>query len=54
MAPEHQEGKHEIGLIPCVAFCVGTMIGAGVFTLSGIAIDTAGPSGPPPFLVTRI
>ncbi|OFW56540.1 MAG: hypothetical protein A2W01_00675 [Candidatus Solincola sediminis] len=44
MAPEHQEGKHEIGLIPCVAFCVGTMIGAGVFTLSGIAIDTAGPS----------
>jgi APA family basic amino acid/polyamine antiporter len=41
---ETQEGKHQIGLIPCVAFCVGTMIGGGVFTLSGLAVDKAGPS----------
>jgi amino acid transporter len=26
-----------------VAFCVGTMIGAGVFVLSGLVIDVAGP-----------
>ncbi|MHB8895957.1 MAG: APC family permease, partial [Candidatus Geothermincolia bacterium] len=38
------EDKHQIGLIPCVAFCVGTMIGGGVFTLSGMAVDKAGPS----------
>ncbi|MGN6332229.1 MAG: APC family permease [Motilibacteraceae bacterium] len=33
-----------IGLLPCLAFAVGTMIGGGVFTLSGIAVDEAGPS----------
>lgn len=33
-----------IGLLPCMAFAVGTMIGGGVFTLSGIAVDEAGPS----------
>jgi basic amino acid/polyamine antiporter, APA family len=38
-APEHQ-----IGLVACVAFCVGTMIGGGVFTLSGTAVDMAGPA----------
>ncbi|HEU4566443.1 MAG TPA: amino acid permease [Marmoricola sp.] len=32
-----------IGLLPCLAFAVGTMIGGGVFTLSGIAVDEAGP-----------
>lgn len=44
--PDGDAGKasHEIGLIPCVAFCVGTMIGGGVFTLSGLAVDQAGPS----------
>jgi len=35
--------KHKIGLIPCLAFAVGTMIGGGVFTLSGVAVDQAGP-----------
>lgn len=34
----------KIGLIPCLAFAVGTMIGGGVFTLSGVAVDEAGPS----------
>lgn len=33
-----------IGLIPCLAFAVGTMVGGGVFTLSGTAINDAGPS----------
>lgn len=42
--PETHEGSHQIGLISCVAFCVGTMIGGGVFTLSGLAVDKAGPS----------
>lgn len=36
-------GGSKIGLIPCLAFAVGTMVGGGVFTLSGIAIDDAGP-----------
>lgn len=37
-------GQHKIGLLPCLAFAVGTMIGGGVFTLSGAAVDEAGPS----------
>lgn len=36
--------KDKIGLVPCVAFAVGTMIGAGVFVLSGIAVHKAGPA----------
>lgn len=36
--------SHKIGLLPCLAFAVGTMIGGGVFTLSGVAVDEAGPS----------
>lgn len=35
---------HKIGLLPCLAFAVGTMIGGGVFTLSGVAVDEAGPA----------
>jgi amino acid transporter len=34
----------KIGLLPCVAFAVGTMIGAGVFVLSGLAVQKAGPA----------
>jgi amino acid transporter len=33
-----------IGLVPCLAFAVGTMVGGGVFTLSGVAINMAGPA----------
>lgn len=36
--------RHLIGLIPCLAFAVGTMVGGGVFTLSGEAINRAGPA----------
>ncbi len=41
-APPQETRK--IGLIPCLAFSVGTMIGGGVFTLSGVAVDEAGPA----------
>jgi APA family basic amino acid/polyamine antiporter len=34
----------EIGLVACVAFAVGTMVGGGVFVLSGLAVSRAGPS----------
>src|SRR5680860_528968 len=33
-----------IGLWSCVAFAVGSMVGAGVFVLSGVAIKQAGPA----------
>lgn len=36
-------GEHQIGLVSCLAFSVGTMIGGGVFALSGIVVDKAGP-----------
>jgi basic amino acid/polyamine antiporter, APA family len=35
---------HSIGLVPCLAFAVGTMVGGGVFALSGTAINEAGPA----------
>jgi len=41
--PQRSE-KDKIGFIPCTAFAVGTMIGAGVFVLSGLAVKTAGPA----------
>lgn len=40
--PENGEGS--IGLVQCLAFAVGTMVGGGVFTLSGTAINNAGPA----------
>jgi APA family basic amino acid/polyamine antiporter len=42
----HQEkaaSRPKIGLLSAVAFAVGTMVGAGVFVLSGPAIKAAGP-----------
>ncbi len=33
-----------VGLVSCVAFAVGTMVGAGVFVLSGLAVRRAGPA----------
>jgi hypothetical protein len=32
-----------LSMLSAIAFAVGTMIGAGVFVLSGLVIDTAGP-----------
>lgn len=37
-----------------VAFCVGTMIGAGVFVLSGLVIDVAGPAAILSYLIGGI
>ena len=34
----------QIGLVSCVAFGVGTTVGGGVFTLSGTAVNLAGPA----------
>jgi APA family basic amino acid/polyamine antiporter len=36
--------SRKIGLLACVAFAVGTMVGAGVFVLSGLAVERAGPA----------
>jgi amino acid transporter len=46
--------KDKIGLVPCVAFAVGTMIGAGVFVLSGIAVQKAGPAALVSFLLAGV
>ena len=35
--------RHQIGLVPTVALCVGTMVGGGVFALSGIILNDTGP-----------
>jgi APA family basic amino acid/polyamine antiporter len=43
--------SHQIGLVSCVAFCVGAMIGGGVFTLSGLAVDRAGPAALAAYLI---
>jgi len=43
-ADDAPPAKHQIGLIPCLAFSVGTMIGGGVFSLSGLVVDSAGPA----------
>lgn len=36
--------KGSIGPIACLAFAVGSMVGGGVFTLSGTAVNEAGPA----------
>src|SRR3954468_7585660 len=41
---EKAENRPKIGLLSCIAFAVGTMIGAGVFVLSGPAIHNVGPA----------
>lgn len=44
MTASSHPGRAGIGLLSCVAFAVGTMVGAGVFVLSGLAVGRAGPS----------
>jgi APA family basic amino acid/polyamine antiporter len=43
-----------IGLWSCVAFAVGTMVGAGVFVLSGLAVEKAGPAALASFLLAAV
>ena len=42
MSGSDTDGK--IGLVAAIAFAVGTMVGAGVFVLSGVALSKAGPA----------
>ena len=44
----------KIGLLACVAFAVGTMVGAGVFVLSGLAVERAGPAAVVSFLLAGV
>lgn len=46
VSPRSSDGAAggSIGLVTCVAFAVGTMIGGGVFVLSGLAVRRAGPA----------
>ena len=46
--------RASIGLIPCLAFAVGTTVGGGVFTLSGTAINDAGPAALLSYLIAGV
>lgn len=46
--------KPQIGLLACVAFGVGTTVGGGVFTLSGTAINLAGPGAVLSYIIAGI
>ncbi|MEV6842454.1 APC family permease [Actinoplanes sp. NPDC051411] len=46
--------EKKIGLLACVAFAVGTMVGAGVFVLSGLAVERAGPAAILSFLLAGV
>jgi amino acid transporter len=48
----HPDGG--IGLWSCVAFAVGTMVGAGVFVLSGLAVKQAGPAALASFVLAGV
>jgi len=48
----HPDGG--IGLWSCVAFAVGTMVGAGVFVLSGLAVEKAGPAALASFVLAGL
>ena len=40
---DHNKRSEGLSIFTAITFAVGTMIGAGVFVLSGLIIDTAGP-----------
>lgn len=42
-APKGKSSDHSIGMISLIAFAVGTMVGGGVFALSGMVVKDAGP-----------
>lgn len=41
--PGSKGGAHTVGFISLISFAVGTMVGGGVFALSGIVVKDAGP-----------
>jgi APA family basic amino acid/polyamine antiporter len=43
-----------LGIFAAIAFAVGNMVGAGVFVLSGILIDLAGPSAVLSYLICGV
>lgn len=47
-------GSHAIGLVPALAFGVGSVVGGGVFTLSGTAINMAGPWAITSYLIAAV
>ena len=47
----HQELPRELGFISALAIGVGTMIAAGIFTLSGIAVQQVGSGAVISFLI---
>ncbi len=49
-----QRKKEKIGLLTAVSFAVGAMIGGGVFVLSGVALNEAGPSALISFIIAGI
>jgi len=45
---------HKVGLFACVAFAVGSMVGGGVFALSGIVVNDVGPGAMISFLAAGV
>ncbi|AZI57202.1 amino acid permease [Nakamurella antarctica] len=43
MSVDGESDGHQIGLVAAIALCVGTMVGGGVFALSGIILNDTGP-----------
>ncbi|NJC74155.1 amino acid permease [Planosporangium thailandense] len=52
--PATTAARGSIGLVSCVAFAVGTMVGAGVFVLSGLAVGRAGPAAMISFVLAGV
>jgi len=51
---EERIRKGSLGLFTAIAFAVGNMVGAGVFVLSGLVINVAGPSALMSYLLCGI
>jgi len=46
--------RGELGIFTAIVFAIGNMVGAGVFVLSGLVIDTAGPSAVLSYIICGI
>ncbi|AZY48006.1 amino acid permease [Bordetella avium] len=56
MMQQKQSGRggQKLGLISCVAFAVGSMVGGGVFAMAGVAVNMAGPGALLAYLLAGI